>query len=153
MYEFIDFIDLNDAQKEIVFKWRNDERVAKFMLHKNISLDEHLKFLNDLKTKSNKKYFLIKMGGGSKYIGVIDFVNIDQNSCEFGIYANPELKSQGKILMQLMINYAKNTLCVKQIKGYAYNFNQKAIALYEKFGFKIVAKDSDFTHFCLDLNH
>ncbi|MDL0088625.1 GNAT family N-acetyltransferase [Campylobacter sp. PS10] len=91
------------------------------------------------------------MGGG--YVGVIDFVNISKNACEFGIYANPELKSQGKILMELMINHAKNALCVKQIKGYAYNFNQKAIALYEKFGFKLTARDSEFTHFCLDLEH
>ncbi|MDL0088624.1 hypothetical protein [Campylobacter gastrosuis] len=64
MYEFINFTDLDDVQKEMIFRWRNDERVAKFMIHKAIGWDEHLKFLNDLKTKSNKQYFLIKNGGG-----------------------------------------------------------------------------------------
>lgn len=121
MLELINFTDLTDEQILMVLRWRNDERIAKFMKNKSVSEQEHRKFIANLKNDETKRYFLVKEN--NDYIGVIDFVDIAADSCEFGIYANPELK--GKILMQTIAEYAAKTLKVGELKSCACNENKK----------------------------
>ena len=147
MLELINFTDLTDEQILIILRWQNDERVAKYMKNKSVSEQEHRNFISNLKNDETKRYFLVKED--SDYIGVIDFVDIEADSCEFGIYANPELK--GKILMQTIVEYAAKTLKVGELKSCAYNENEKAIALYRKFGFEIYAKDEQMSYMSLSL--
>ena len=147
MLELINFTDLTDEQILMVLCWRNDERVAKFMKNKSVSEQEHRNFISNLKNDETKRYFLVKED--SDYIGVIDFVDIAADSCEFGIYANPELK--GKILMQTIVEYAAKTLKVGELKSCAYNENEKAIALYRKFGFEIYGRDEQMSYMSLSL--
>ena len=147
MLELINFTDLTDEQILMVLRWRNDERIAKFMKNKSVSEQEHRNFIANLKNDETKRYFLVKED--SDYIGVIDFVDIAADSCEFGIYANPELK--GKILMQTIVEYAAKTLRVDELKSCAYNENEKAIALYRKFGFEIYGRDEQMSYMSLSL--
>ena len=147
MLELINFTDLTDEQILMVLRWRNDERVAKFMKNKSVSEQEHRNFISNLKNDETKRYFLVKED--SDYISVIDFVDIAADSCEFGIYANPELK--GKILMQTIAEYAAKTLKVGELKSCAYNENEKAIALYRKFGFEIYGRDEQMSYMSLSL--
>ena len=147
MLELINFTDLTDEQILMILRWRNDERIAKFMKNKSVSEQEHRNFIANLKNDETKRYFLVKED--SDYIGVIDFVDIAADSCEFGIYANPELK--GKILMQTIVEYAAKTLRVDELKSCAYNENEKAIALYRKFGFEIYGRDEQMSYMSLSL--
>ena len=121
MLELINFTDLTDEQILMVLRWRNDERIAKLMKNKSVSEQEHRKFIANLKNDETKRYFLVKEN--NDYIGVIDFVDIAADSCEFGIYANPELK--GKILMQTIAEYAAKPLTVGELKSCACNENKK----------------------------
>nr|WP_315061290.1 GNAT family N-acetyltransferase [uncultured Campylobacter sp.] len=84
-------------------------------------------------------------------ISVIDFVDITADSCEFDIYANPGLKGKGKILIQTIVEYAAKTLKVGELKSCAYNENEKAIALYGKFGFEIYGRDEQMSYMSLSL--
>ena len=147
MLELINFTDLTDEQILMVLCWRNDERVAKFMKNKSVSEQEHRNFISNLKNDETKRYFLVKED--SYYIGVIDFVGIAADLCEFGIYANPELK--GKILMQTIAEYAAKTLKVGELKSCAYNENEEAIALYRKFGLEIYGRDEQMSYMSLSL--
>ena len=149
MLELINFTDLTDEQILMILRWRNDERVAKYMKNKSVSEQEHRNFISNLKNDETKRYFLVKED--SDYIGVIDFVDIAADSCEFGIYANPELKGKGKILMQTIAEYAAKTLKVGELKSCAYNENEKAIALYRKFGFGIYGRDERMSYMSLSL--
>ena len=77
---------------------------------------------------------------------MVSFVDITKESCEFGVYKNPELKGVGKKLLDLIKDYAFFTLKVGSLKAKAYNNNEKALALYENFGFRIYAKDDEFSY-------
>ena len=78
-------------------------------------------------------------------------MDIKADSCEFGIYANPELKGKGKILMQTIVEYVAKTLRVGELKSCVYNENEKAIALYDKFGFEIYERDWQMSYMSLSL--
>lgn len=112
MLELINFTSLSGEQKLMVLKWRNDERIAKFMKNKSVGKEEHFAFLERLKSIQDKIYFLVKDEG--EFIGVISFVDITKESCEFGVYKNPELKGVGKKLLDLIKRlrffYAKSWL-------------------------------------------
>ena len=149
MLELINFTDLTDEQILMILRWRNDERVAKYTKNKSVSEQEHRKFISNLKNDETKRYFLVKED--SNYIGVIDFVDIEADSCEFGIYANPGLKGKGKILMQTIVEYAAKALKVGELKSCAYNENEKAIALYRKFGFEIYGRYEQMSYMSLSL--
>ena len=146
MLELINFTSLSGEQKLMVLKWRNDERIAKFMKNKSVGKEEHFAFLERLKSIQDKIYFLVNDKAMGEFIGVISFVDITKQSCEFGVYKNPELKGVGKKLLDLIKEYAFFTLKVGSLKAKAYNNNEKALALYEKFGFKIYAKDDEFSY-------
>lgn len=47
--QIINFIELDIKKKKEVLFWRNSEEISKWMLTKNISLKDHLKFIEKLK--------------------------------------------------------------------------------------------------------
>ena len=143
MCELINFTQLSSDESEMILAWRNDERVAKFMKTKFISRESHFKFLQNLKDGGDKRYFLVKDGG---YVGVIDFTGITEESCEFGLYANPDLKGVGKILMSAVLKYAFDVLNVKELRVCAYKGNAAALRLYEKFELLPCGEDEEILY-------
>ncbi|MDA3969391.1 UDP-4-amino-4,6-dideoxy-N-acetyl-beta-L-altrosamine N-acetyltransferase [Helicobacter ibis] len=147
--EFKSFSELDINEIAIIFAWRNDARVCEFMKTKNFSWEIHNKFIESLKDRKDKEYFLVYSGDVA--IGVVYFVDINSDSCEFGIYANPNLKGYGKILMQHLLDYAKNTLKVKTLYSSVYTKNKRALKLYESFGFEI-QENKEMSFVKLDLS-
>ena len=140
MIKLINFINLDPIEKEIVLKWRNHHKIKSVMHNtSDISLQEHLNFIDSLKVKTDKKYFLVKEDNTN--IGVIDFINIKNNEAELGIYTNPLLRGYGNILLNEICNYAFKTLKVKILKAEVYSINTAAIKLYKKFKFEELKKE------------
>ena len=138
---FICFTEMNLEEKKLVLSWRNHRNIKKWMYDKkDISLQNHLKFINTLKDNNSKKYMLVK--NDDLYVGVIDFIDIDfiKKECEFGLYANPNLKGLGSSLMQVIVYYAFNILKINLLKAEVFINNLKAINLYQRYGFKEINK-------------
>ena len=134
MIELINFIDLTLEEKKMILSWRNHPEVKQWMYStKDISIENHLNFIESLKNITNKLYFLVKQD--KEYLGVIDFTNINKDDCDFGLYANINLKGMGKILLETIKNYAFNMLNVTILKAEVFKENKKAIYLYKQFNF------------------
>ena len=135
MVELINFINLEYDEKVMILNWRNHPKV-KSVMHNNLDilLDDHLNFIESLKKRDDKKYFLVKEN--SLNIGVIDFINITKYEAELGIYSNPDLRGYGTLLLSEICTYAFETLKVQVLKAEVYKTNVTAIQLYQKFNFK-----------------
>ncbi|TXE89773.1 UDP-4-amino-4,6-dideoxy-N-acetyl-beta-L-altrosamine N-acetyltransferase [Campylobacter volucris] len=134
------FTNLNDFEKEFILQHRNNPNIAKFMKNPYISHEEHLNFIQNLKNDYTKRYFLVYEN--DQAIGVIDFINITINSCEFGLYGIK--KGVGNLLMEEIKNYAFNVLKVKILKACVFKKNTKALNLYLKHDFTIYNENDKF---------
>lgn len=130
------FTTLSESQKKMILAWRNHKDVKAYMYNtKDISEAEHFSFIESLKTREDRRYFLVQ--DAEIDIGVIDFNDISKESAVMGLYANPTLqqKGVGSRLMDAIMEYACETLKVRILKAEVFADNLKAKALYEKFGF------------------
>lgn len=133
--KLINFIDLNLEEKNMVLSWRNHPNIKKWMYTTDdILLKEHLDFINSLRNKKDKLYFVVRQN--DEYIGVINFINITLNTLDMGIYAKSTKKGVGNILLEEIIKYSFESLKVKKILAEVFEENNKAINLYKKFNFK-----------------
>ena len=56
--QLLNFIDLKLEEKEMILKWRNHPEIRKWMYNQdNITLENHLKFIEELKIKDDQLYF------------------------------------------------------------------------------------------------
>ena len=105
-YKIKNFLDLSLEEHKTILNWRNNKSISKWMIKKQISLKEHLSFIENLKN-SNKRYFLLED------IGVVYFT-IYKDFIEIGLYKNPNKQKVGKKLLEFAINYAFNELKAKK---------------------------------------
>jgi UDP-4-amino-4,6-dideoxy-N-acetyl-beta-L-altrosamine N-acetyltransferase len=129
-----EFTKLSYEEKLMILEWRNHSNISQFMINKKVNLNEHLNFIDSLKTNKSKKYFLVDD------IGVIYFSNITNEKTDIGLYKNSDKKKVGSKLMNEIINYGFNEIKLKKLILYVYENNIKAINLYKKFSFKEVDK-------------
>lgn len=135
----LDFTTLDKERLTMVLAWRNHSDIRRWMLSDDeISLENHLHFVESLKNRADKRYFLVQQEDA--YIGVIDFTDITQTSAEIGIYANPKMRGVGKALMNALVEYGFSTLGVEILIASVFADNDRAKHLYEKFDFTATAR-------------
>ena len=153
--KLMNFTELTLEQKEMVLIWRNSSEIRKWMYNQEeIELNDHLNFIESLKSRKDKLYFLVKKD--KEYIGVIDFTEIiEEESLHMGIYTNPNIKGNGKILLNKIIDYSFDNLKVKKIYSEVFSQNNKAYELYEKYNFKDISKKTinNKEVICMELNN
>ena len=55
------FTTLSEPQKQMILAWRNHENVKAYMYNTNdISDAEHFAFIESLKTRTDRRYFLVQ---------------------------------------------------------------------------------------------
>lgn len=152
----INFIDLTENEKEMVLNWRNNEDIKKWMYTQDdITINEHLNFINNLVGNISKQYFVVK--SNDEYIGVVDFTDISKDETYFGLYSNPESKvtGVGRLLEEICLDYAFKTLKVKKLKLEVFSENIRVRNLHKKYKFKEtstkIVNGKEVT--CMELNN
>ena len=138
--QLLNFIDLKPEEKEMILKWRNNPKIRMWMYNQDeIKLEEHLNFIEGLKSRKDKLYFLVKKE--DEFIGIIDFTQlVEKKSVHMGIYSNPNIKGNGQILLNTIKGYSFNYLKVERVFSEVFVENEKAYSLYKKFNFKDISE-------------
>jgi UDP-4-amino-4,6-dideoxy-N-acetyl-beta-L-altrosamine N-acetyltransferase len=145
-YSFSSFTDLDSEETELVWKWRNNEVIRKWMYSSEIiPFENHLKFIEKLKVVKNKLYYLVKRD--QIPIGVFSIIDIKDQTGEWGYYIAPEYhdKSFGVEFYYYVLQFVFETLNFKKITGLALVKNKSANSLNGLFGFtkKLVSKSEN----------
>ena len=144
------FLNLSGEEKKMVRSWRNHENIRKWMYSGSIiSLEDHAKFLNQLK-EDDKNFYWIVVNKDCAYIGTIYLNRMDFNNRHtyMGIYSNPYsgLKNKGTLLFQSIRKLAFKFAKLHTLKLEVMDNNQKAIKFYKKSGFNEEGRLKEFVY-------
>jgi len=137
-YTLINFINLDDSQKNRVLSWRNNSSVREWMYTDHIiSPDEHNRFLTGTIDEEINFYWVVIKD--EIELGVLSINRVDwkNKNAYLGLYRNPDCKIQdvGKILIKLTQTIVFdlmqfNTLKLEVIEG------NRIISIYKRSGFR-----------------
>lgn len=143
-YQFREFQSLSEAALKMIWEWRNDPSIRKWMYSADIiSWENHLSFVENLKRDTTKKYFLVDRNG--VHIGVFDLIDFKDDRAEMGFYLSPgwQKKGIGREYYYAVLEYIFATLGLMKIYQYNRADNNSANALNDLFGFSSVAVEKE----------
>jgi RimJ/RimL family protein N-acetyltransferase len=129
----------------LCIKWFRDPEVVKFLSNsiKNITEDMELDWFNFIESSDNDLVFAIISGCDGKYIGNCGLHKIDWNekTCEFGMFIGDKdywNRGYGTDALKTIIDFAFGELGLQTIKLLVYEYNHRAMKVYENCGFVLV---------------
>ncbi|MCK4793150.1 MAG: UDP-4-amino-4,6-dideoxy-N-acetyl-beta-L-altrosamine N-acetyltransferase, partial [Desulfobacteraceae bacterium] len=137
--EFVDILGVDDGLKEKVRCWRNKQRIRKSMLLQHeISKEEHLRWIENLKHKDNQKFWVVFVDDvpiGSIYLQNINYDNLNS---EWGFYIGEDAyigKGLAKPIVFKLLEYFFEVMKFKILFTKVFSDNTVALNLYRKFKF------------------
>jgi UDP-4-amino-4,6-dideoxy-N-acetyl-beta-L-altrosamine N-acetyltransferase len=134
--DFIKIRKLSSDDVSLVFSWRNDPRIRKYMFNTDpIDPDVHVAWFE--KTHQDPKRHLLLACYNERPFGFVQFnVSGCGSVADWGFYVDPDgPKGQGRMLGRAALNYGFNTLSLHKICGQVLSENSRSLAFHEKIGF------------------
>lgn len=139
------FKKLDKQYIDLVFKWRTDEEVSKFLftnIPNNIKL--HQKWFNKIVKDQNYKYWIIIFNGIP--VGIINLASIDQYNFRVsaGYYiGEKEYRSLGAMPLPYIYNYVFREMKYRKIYGEVIAENKNILKIHEMHGYRKVGVYKD----------
>ena len=143
--ELVNFVCLSESQLRTVLNWRNHPRVNRWLIdRRHITWEQHLAFVEKLRTSDNTFYWLTKCRG--EECGVVSLI-IDKtdNSGTPGIFLAPELVGTG---IGVEIGYEARHINFEYIQvsalhGLIYKQNKNAVNTNLLAGYRILTYNKE----------
>jgi UDP-4-amino-4,6-dideoxy-N-acetyl-beta-L-altrosamine N-acetyltransferase len=133
--KLINFVNLSDAEKEMVRGWRNSDEIRKWMLSDHvISETEHMNFIENLKKGDSRFYWLFKRDGRPEGVGSFQNVDFTSTSGDLGIYSVK--RGAGKLIMKYLLYLWFDVMAMQVLKCELLKNNSRAYEFYKRFGFE-----------------
>lgn len=134
-------IEFSEVHLETTFKWICDPRIKNgFLLRRDITYHEHLKWFESYKSDPSQKIFAIVEDGvhcgncGFKFVSTID------QKAELWIYlGTPSFEGKGvaRRALNTLIDFGFRKLKLNKIYLHVNESNDRALRLYENLGFHL----------------
>ena len=125
-------------------RWLSDPEVTKFLSDsvKNVTDRQELEWFNFIDSSSNDMVFALVAKKDCKYIGNCGLHKIDwqQKTCELGIFIGEKSfwnKGYGTDATRAIANFVFKNLKLDKIRLLVYEYNDRAIKVYQGCGFVI----------------
>lgn len=131
---------LEERDLPLTLSWRNNANVRKwFKSSAEIDFESHKAWFESYKKKSDDYVFISEVSGS--VVGQLAVYQIESNKAEVGRFiSSPDMSGKGlmKLSLQVFLEFIATTFELKEIFLEVYEDNERAIALYQKLGFKAV---------------
>lgn len=137
-YEYVNYTQLSNQQKDLVLSWRNRDEVRKWMFTKKvISKENHLKFIESLKGRKDAYYWMALLDGNPVGCYNLTDINYAENTTESGIFFSGTSLADMKANWDFEVNTLEFTfsLGVETILGHTNVNNQFVLAMNKSLGF------------------
>ncbi|RBQ22246.1 hypothetical protein ALNOE001_19700 [Candidatus Methanobinarius endosymbioticus] len=138
-------------------KWLNDSEINLTFGKSHIVFNEEqqAKYIEDYNNSNDKFFFVIVKKGGKNNsedknfeqeqaigIGLLYDLDFVHGKATLGLLLDKSFQSKGygKEATNLLLEFAFNILNLNNVMLYAIDFNDKAISMYESFGFKTIGR-------------
>ena len=121
---------------ELVFKWRNDPKVRKFMFDTApLEPKEHAAWFD--RTHRDPLRHLLLVCQGEQPFGFVQFtLKLCRTVADWGFYVDPKgPKGQGTILGHAALNYGFNVLGLNRVCGQVIDRNPRSMIFHVRLGF------------------
>ncbi len=128
--------------------WRNDARIWLFTGNRPsscITAEMELDWIRRVLARSDEKRFAICLGEQKHYVGNVQLTQITKHDAEFHIFIGDLAvhgQGVGTRATQLMLDYARDELRLKQVYLSVHPGHAAAIRAYERCGFKLSGTES-----------
>ena len=145
--KFKNFTLISKEEKELVLKWRNSDRIRSKISSDNsiIPLDDHLKFIEKLKDRKDRKYYLFYVD--ERPVGVNILLDIDEKglSHDGASYIGDEnYLGYGLLLLYLQLRGIENATEEIISECYVLKNNPRVYKMHKKvFGAKDLREEED----------
>jgi RimJ/RimL family protein N-acetyltransferase len=134
-------LDLADAP--ILTRWLNDPEVTKYLLmYRPLTLFAEEAHLRKISESEHDIVLCIMARDPEQFIGVTGLHQLDVRNrhVQFGIVVGEKSawdKGYGTEATRLMVRYAFETLNLNRVSLRVYEYNERAVRVYEKVGFRV----------------
>ena len=134
---------LRESDLEMVMHWRMRPEVTSYMYtDPKLTLDDQRRWFEKVSRSSRDRVWIIEMLDGARPVGVLSLTDIDrvQGRCAWAYYlGDSEIRGAGlaKSLELNVYAYVFDTLGLNKLWCEVLAFNDRVVALHEKFGSKV----------------
>ncbi len=128
------------------FRWLKDPQINKYLSKniKDLTYKRELEWFNSIKNSNTDIVFSINTIKENRYIGNCGLHKIDLKnlSCELGIFIGEkefQNKGFGTDAIKTLIKFAVHSLNIKKLYLIVYEYNTRALKVYEKCGFYTIS--------------
>ncbi len=132
--------DIQSEDEERILEWRNLPEVSKYMYtDHSITVEEHRKWFEKIKTDPTKRYWIIVCDGQD--VGLSNIYNLDVSNqrCYWAFYiVSPDVRGKGvgSFVEYSMLHYVFDELNLNKLCCEVLAFNEQVTNMHKKFGFK-----------------
>ncbi|OPZ79361.1 MAG: ribosomal-protein-L7/L12-serine acetyltransferase [Alphaproteobacteria bacterium ADurb.Bin438] len=147
---FKNFIHTNEYEKKLILEWRNSDRIRQNMINQDIIIYEnHVKWIERLKTKEDAKYYLCIID--DKPVGVYDYTSIEaqHKKAEWGFYVGEEGLGFGVLMEYLGIKHFFEDMKFNRLCAIVLEHNIKTYNIHKN---NFLFKDEGFLRDYLIIN-
>lgn len=151
-FTFIDFTEMDESMSRQVWECRNLPEIRKWMVNPEcIQYEDHLRFVDGLKSKCNVKYYAVLQNG--EFIGSVNIHIENDGSAERGIYIHPEYwgKGMAKKICRDFYSCLRRNVGINAITTKVLRENVGSNALERSLGASKISEDGRLCYYHCDI--